>query len=196
MSDKDFIKQDGGKEKTDLAAIKEFLNEEAGDIVSKVDKAQAKSIKEMNFKMISDDIQIMDTEEGPYLLVAIAKLDSKYYGAFYDVLRKQGMAEELDVKAGMSASPENIRGSRFISDPTEWSLITEYFQQNHVFEMARIFNWAVSMKANDDAREHVKKLLWYEKVSKDLEAKGRKPLTPDEVAKKVLKSGYYPDLKK
>jgi len=191
---KDFVKLDGGKEKTDLASITEFLNEEAEDITSKIDKAQGQSISQMNIKIVCDEIDVSETEEGPLFIVSIAKLDDKYYGAFYNVNAQLQYAEELYIRHGKSPTPGNIASSFLIEDPTEWEVICEFFIKEHVFEMARLFNWTVQAKANEDIRDNVRKLVWYEKVSKDLKAKGKKELTPEEVAQKMLMSRNWPRL--
>lgn len=190
--EKDIIKYKDGKDLTSTEAINEYLDDEIETLNEKLDRAQAKSLDQMHIRLVSDEISITNTEEGPLMIVGIAKLDDNYYGAFFNPYTKKQYVEELDIKSGKSPDPSNIRGSRMIMDPTEWHTLAEFFISNHIFEMARIINWVLECKTNEDLRDRVKKMIWMEKVNKDLESKGRKPLTPDEVARKILKSGNHP----
>jgi hypothetical protein len=70
---------------------------------------------------------------------------------------------------------------RLIHDVEEWQFITAFFNTHNVFESQRIFNWALQVKQGQDMREVVKKLPWFEKVSKD------RGITAEEIASAIIR---------
>jgi len=193
-NEKDYIRYDGGKEKTVQEAVDEFLDEEAETIIDKIDKSQAGSIGQMNIKMVSEEITPLDSPVEPMLLLGIAKLDNKHYGAIFRLISHKAAIEELHVNATLT----EIKSSRLIEDPTEWSVLSKFFMDNHVFEMNRIINWAFSCMANDKKSliESIKRLPWLDKVNRNLKAKYKRPLTPEEIAVEAIKRNWPNQSKK
>ena len=118
--EKEIIKYKDGAERTSEEGINEFLDDEIKTLSEKLDKSSAKSLKEMHIRMVSDDIHITDTGEGPLMLVGIAKLDDNYYGAFFNPATRKQYVEELDIKLGMSPEPQNIRSARMLMDQLQF----------------------------------------------------------------------------
>lgn len=183
---KDLYTVEGGKRKNIERAVDEFLDEEIKTFKEGLDTKQASegSLKTMGFKMVSDEVQQVYALERemnvvvPMLLVAIAKLDGKYYGAYYYPKKKKRYAEEIRVDFMM-----NVVESVLIEDKNEWMIVANYFNLNNVFENARIVDWYIKYRADQakDLRETVQKMQWFQRAQKHQAKKGKKEYTPEEV---------------
>lgn len=206
MSDmKDYLKEGhSGKSSTDLIAVNEYLDNEIENLSKKLDTAQAKGIKSMRFRLISDEIHLLNTSDGEILMVGIVSLDGKYYGGFYVPPRQlntpygpvwqQGkqMVEELLVKPRMTPSPTTILGSTLIADMTEWHVIAQYFIDQKVYETARIVNWAYSAKTLQQVLSLAPGIVGLDDINKRLRKKHRKELTPMDLVQQSIKNAGPP----
>lgn len=166
-------------DKTIDEAVKEFLDNEIESIKEKIDPKVGARFSDVNIRIVSWDIKPIHRN---LYLVAIAKMDDKHYGAFYSPNRPpfppDGYAEEIRVTPGTLTM---VGEPRLIHDIEEWQFVTAFFNTHNVFESQRIFNWALQVKQGQDMREVVKKLPWFEKVSKD------RGITAEEVASAIIR---------
>ncbi len=189
---KDLYKNKGGKEVTVDEAVNEFLNNEIETFKEKIDITQAseKSIGTMGFKILTDDIQIVygksDTGNPyPILLVCIAKLDDKLYGAYYDPKNKKRYAEEIRTDYMM-----NVIESRLIEDQNEWLIVSNFFNINNVFEKNRVIDWYIRHRSEQakELEDVIRKMEWFQKAVSHQKQKGKKDLTPQEVIRMMPKA--------
>jgi hypothetical protein len=183
---KDLYTYEGGKKRNVQQAVDEFLDNEIGTFKSKIDVTQAseKAIGTMGFKVISDDVQVVNALERdinkvvPMLLVCVAKLDGKYYGAYYYPKRKKRYAEEIRLDFTL-----NVVESLLIENEQEWLVVSNFFNLNNVFEKARIMDWYIRYRDDqaEDLKETIKKMQWFQKAQKHQAQKGKKEYTPEEV---------------
>lgn len=183
---KDLYITSQGKRRNVEQAVDEFLDDEIVKFKDKLDVKQAseRSIGTMGFKMITDEVQQVNALEReinmvvPMLLVAICKLDDKYYGAYYYPKRKKRYAEEIRIDFMM-----NVTESVLIEDKNEWLIVSNYFNINNVFENARIVDWFINYRQDQakDLRETIQKMQWFQKAARHQAKKGRKEYTPEEV---------------
>jgi hypothetical protein len=76
------------------------------------------------------------------LLCGLAEVDGIIYGAIFDTVKLKGHVEELHMTPGRTG----IKSMRLIKDPTEWSVLVNFFQQHNVWEGRRIYNWMVGYR--------------------------------------------------
>ena len=164
--------------KTILESVNEFLDDEMKNIKSKIDAKVGARFTDTNIRMVSWDITPINDN---LFLIGIAKMDDKHYGAFYSPnrppLNPEGYIEELHLTPGTL----QMKGSYLIHDFEEWQFVSAFFNSHNIFESQRIFNWALQLKQGEEVRDAVKKLPWFEKVSKN------KVVTAEEVASAILR---------
>lgn len=183
---KDLYTIQQGKRRNIDEAVNEFLDNEIPEFKKGLNIAQAseKSLATMGFKMVSDEVQqvhALDRDTNmlvPMLLVAIAKLDSKFYGAYYYPKKKKRYAEEIKVDFMF-----DVIESVLIEDKNEWLVVSNYFNLNNVFENARIVDWYVRYRSDQalDLKETIQKMQWFQRAQKHQAKKGKKEFTPEEV---------------
>lgn len=180
MSKKDYVKQKNGKEITVQEAVDEYLDDEIETLSEKLDKSQITSLGQMHIRLVSDEVIELNSAIEPMVILGIARLDDKHYGAIYRMVTKKTAVEELHVNKTLT----EIKGSFLIDDVTEWTVISNFFINNHIFERNRIIDWAFQAKMNDTESliNTIKKVSWLEEVNKQLKQKHKKILTPHEIA--------------
>lgn len=147
MTHKDYVEHD--------------VTTEEGIIIEEVTATQVdrKSIlnlyKTSKIELISDEIEIFRNQHGketPFLLVGKAKMDNNYYGALFDTITKKGYIVGLEYKNGIL---HNVRDLDGIFSDEEWVLMNEFFQQHHIFERNRIFQWVWNSMINPMLNNHI-----------------------------------------
>jgi hypothetical protein len=129
-------------DKQNIDKIDQLLDEQAAKFPTGVDVAKAK--KGVPIKMLSTDIEFLSVNgiNSGIIVCAIAVVDGIHYAALYDPRSHKGYVEEVHMTPGKTA----IQSTQLIKDPLEWNILSEFFNRHNVFEMKRIFNWAMAMK--------------------------------------------------
>lgn len=189
---KSLYKVVGGKKYAIQEAVDEFFDEELPTIREKLDPKQAteSSLSTMGFKLITNRPQILDgrdpytDEHIPIILVAIAKLDDKYYGAYYNPAYNTKAAEELILDRN-----KNVVSSIVIENQQEWLVVCNWFNLNNVYEKAGLMNWYLAYRVGKAKKltEHIAKAEWYKKASSFRKQHHLKELTPMHVLQQIPK---------
>lgn len=121
------------------------------------------NIKGIYPRMISNEV--VPIPDSNCVVVALCKLDDQHYAAIYDVIARRGHVEYAHVRRTGSITFE----FRPIYNDVEWSLISNFFNTNNVFELARIDNSLLNLNMWHWQTKNFAQLIpkkWIESVEK------------------------------
>jgi hypothetical protein len=138
-------------DKENIDKIDELLDEQIAKFPS--GNAIGKAAKDVPIKLINTDIEFITENGHPtgLLLCGLAEVDGVIYGAIFDTIKLTGHVEELHMTPGRTG----IKSMRLIKDPTEWSVLVNFFQSHNVWESRRIYNWMISYRLRQQLAEPV-----------------------------------------
>ena len=88
-----------------------------------------------NIRMVSTDIEWYNKHQ---LFVATAKLDGVEYGALFDLRTKKGYVVKVIRVNGLL---KDHRDLDHINEDEEWSVMSNYFSKQNVFDTNKIHHW-------------------------------------------------------
>ena len=190
---KSLYKEVQGKKYNIQEAVDEFFDDELPEIRKKLDPKQAteKALSSYGFELVTNRPQILagrdpyTNEPIPIILVAIAKLDGKYYGAYYNPAYNTKAAEELILDRN-----KNIVSSIVIENQQEWLVVSNWFNLNNVYEKAGIMNWYLAYRTGklNSILKRIEEAEWYKKATSFRNQHHLKELTPMHVYQQIPKA--------
>lgn len=131
-------------EKENIDKIDQLLDEQISIFPTGVDTFKAK--RYLNIKMVNTNIEFLHINgvNSGIIVCGICTIDGIHYAALCNpsVLPISGYVEEVHLTPGKN----DIKTTKLIKDPQEWSVIVDFFQKNNVWETKKIFNWIWAVK--------------------------------------------------
>ena len=93
-----------------------------------------------NIRMVSTDIEWYNKHQ---LFVATAKLDDIEYGALFDLRTKKGYVVKVVRINGLLKDHRDLDN---INEDEEWSVLSNYFSKQNVFDINKIHQWIWNTK--------------------------------------------------
>lgn len=100
-------------------------------------------IKKIFPKMISEEI--VEIKGTSFLILGICELDGKKYGALYDITTMQTYINEVR----MGKNNDTLLANYMIHNEAEYALITNFFLENRILEINRIYTWLWGQSESD-----------------------------------------------
>lgn len=151
-------------EKAFIAATKRFGTYQPSKIRNFIKESKLwMSMKDIFPRMVSNEV--IPIPESNCVVVALCKLDDQHYAAIYDIVSRRGHVEYAHVRHTGSVTFE----FRPIYNDTEWSVVSNFFNNNNVFELARINNSLLNLNMwHWQAKNHTQLIpkSWLESIEK------------------------------
>jgi len=135
-------------EKQDIGVVDELLDSQIAKFPTGADIHSAK--RQVPVKLLNTDLEFVTGPQGEntgVIICGLCEVDGIKYAALYDARQRppKGYVEEVYM------SPGNVttKGFRLIANPTEWAVIHDFFEKNHVWESRRIMNWIMNVRGGN-----------------------------------------------
>jgi hypothetical protein len=175
-------------DKQSIEKVDQLLDEQIAKFPTGRDIASAK--KQVPIKMVNTNLEFVTGSTGAntgMIICGICEVDGIKYAALYDPRERppKQYVEEIYLSPG----GVGVKGFRLIQDPTEWGVIVDFFEKQHVWEHKRILRWVMNIRNQQlhDVHNQVSKFQqWLSMVNKSNPNKNSKPLTVQDFLRNSL----------